>query len=71
MKKNSSLLNIVINSMFCGICIGAVLSLPMIILAIQFNLSLLLSTLSPIAFFGIVISLSTASLWMVENSYLY
>lgn len=71
MKKNSNLLNIVINSMLRGICIGAMLSLPMIILAIQFNFSLLLSTLSPIAFFGIVIPVSTASLWMIENSYRY
>lgn len=61
MKKNNSKVNVVINSILCGICIGAMFSLPMIILAFQFGLSLPLCMVIPMAFFGTVIPVSTVS----------
>ncbi len=68
--KNDSKIWMVVNSIVSGICIGAVLSLPMVILAVEFDLSVCLCALIPTVFFGTIIPVSTICLCLTENMFI-
>ncbi len=61
MKNNNNITNMILKSVLAGICVGALLSVPLVVLAIQFSLSLPLCIFTPVVLFGTIVPLSLGS----------